>query len=69
MCGRYALRTPWQRLADNFGLRVTNLSELFSLQRRPDTTSAHGPPEPGLLPINSLRTSVRSGSTSIGLRR
>jgi hypothetical protein len=26
MCGRYTLRTPWQHLADRFGLRVTDNS-------------------------------------------
>ena len=30
MCGRYTLRTPWQRLAEYFGLRVTDLPELFA---------------------------------------
>jgi SOS response associated peptidase (SRAP) len=29
MCGRYTLRTPWQRLATHFSLRVTDLPELF----------------------------------------
>jgi putative SOS response-associated peptidase YedK len=29
MCGRYTLRTPWQRLAEHFNLRVTDLPELF----------------------------------------
>src|SRR6516165_5429258 len=30
MCGRYTLRTPWQRLAEHFGLRVSDLPELFA---------------------------------------
>jgi hypothetical protein len=29
MRGRYTLRIPWQHLAEHFGLRVTDLSELF----------------------------------------
>jgi hypothetical protein len=30
MCGRYTLRTPWQRLAEHYGLRVTDLPWLFA---------------------------------------
>jgi putative SOS response-associated peptidase YedK len=30
VCGRYTLRTPWQRLAEQFGLRVTEVPELFA---------------------------------------
>jgi putative SOS response-associated peptidase YedK len=30
MCGRYTLRTPWQRLADHFGMPVTDVPELFA---------------------------------------
>ena len=40
-----------------------------ALQRGADTAGAQGPPGAANLPINSLRTSVSSGSTSIGLRR
>jgi hypothetical protein len=29
MCGRYTLRTLWQRLAEHFGLRVTDVPERF----------------------------------------
>jgi hypothetical protein len=28
--GRLTLRPPWQRLAEHFGLRVTDLPELFA---------------------------------------
>jgi putative SOS response-associated peptidase YedK len=30
MCGRYTLRTFWQRLGDQFGMRVTDLPDLFA---------------------------------------
>jgi putative SOS response-associated peptidase YedK len=30
MCGRYSLRTPWQRLAEHFGMRVADVPELFA---------------------------------------
>jgi putative SOS response-associated peptidase YedK len=29
MCGRYTLATPWQRLAEKFGLRIADVPELF----------------------------------------
>jgi putative SOS response-associated peptidase YedK len=29
MCGRYSLATPWQRLAEHFGMRVADVPELF----------------------------------------
>jgi putative SOS response-associated peptidase YedK len=29
MCGRYTLRTPWQRIADHFGMRIADVPELF----------------------------------------
>jgi putative SOS response-associated peptidase YedK len=30
MCGRYSLSTPWQRLAEKFGIRVADVPELFA---------------------------------------
>jgi hypothetical protein len=30
MCGRYTLWIPWQRLFEHFGLRVTDLPEVFA---------------------------------------
>jgi putative SOS response-associated peptidase YedK len=30
MCGRYSLATPWQRLAEKFGIRVADVPELFA---------------------------------------
>jgi putative SOS response-associated peptidase YedK len=30
MCGRYTLATPWQRLAEKFGMRVADVPELFA---------------------------------------
>jgi putative SOS response-associated peptidase YedK len=29
MCGRYTLMTPWKTIADNFGLRISDVPELF----------------------------------------
>ncbi len=29
MCGRYSIATPWQRLAEHFGLRIEDLPQLF----------------------------------------
>jgi putative SOS response-associated peptidase YedK len=29
MCGRYSLATPWQRIAEQFGIRVADVPELF----------------------------------------
>jgi putative SOS response-associated peptidase YedK len=33
MCGRYSLATPWQRLAERFGIRVADVPELFAHPR------------------------------------
>jgi putative SOS response-associated peptidase YedK len=33
MCGRYSLATPWQRLAERFGVRVADVPELFAQPR------------------------------------
>jgi putative SOS response-associated peptidase YedK len=30
MCGRYALRTPWQRIAEYFGIPIADVPELFA---------------------------------------
>lgn len=30
MCGRYTLRTHWQKIADYFGILVTDVPELFA---------------------------------------
>jgi putative SOS response-associated peptidase YedK len=30
MCGRYSLATPWQRLAEKFGIRIQDVPELFA---------------------------------------
>jgi len=30
MCDRFTLRTPWRRLVEHFGVRVTDLPELFA---------------------------------------
>lgn len=33
MCGRYSLATPWQRLAEKFGIRIQDVPELFQQPR------------------------------------
>lgn len=30
MCGRYSLATPWQRLAEKFGIRIADVPDLFA---------------------------------------
>jgi hypothetical protein len=48
MCGRYTLRTPWQRLAEHFGLRVTDLPE-------PETPAAPIDAMSGASPTSEFR--------------
>src|SRR5579883_496480 len=33
MCGRYSLATPWQRLAEKFGIRIQDVPEMFNHPR------------------------------------